>query len=458
MSLHKGVMRDHNINQYNQYLQRVCSECGQKYTIGQYLQNSSHYFLRPWNYRRACETYCLECWLGVGSHDFPTEDNDDHREQNEALAGTDEVLAIENVPVEHKNHDNWPYEKVYGSLIKGDVLSGFQLFLDNGANLVIMPIARVNVDRVFVFPGAITFYPEGVADIDTLNLTPNRLDTTSLSEICAAASGITSNVLKKHPLVIFPCRFDWQVFRITSHKWHLDFIRQVSEDIDRRCLNLLRYKFCRLEPIDNLPAHAGQVASNPMMAGALVYSSEMQEARIIGGAAFTHYLTRGLGLSLQQLEWGEFPRDGEVGNIVNHALSLYAALLESDNHTSRFIQATSLLEFLAQPYAYLKFKEVKKVIARYVARDHAEYQTILDRFEELTSKKTDTDQDIGYRTNVVHMGKRIENLVPDHQALSQLFLELDGYIRPMIDHMISHSEMSFDDYLNVRNLLRPFER
>jgi hypothetical protein len=196
-----------------------------------------------------------------------------------------------------------------------------------------------------------------------------------------------------------------------------------------------------------------------MMASALLYCGALREARIIAGAAFSHYLTRGLGLSLDQLEWEVFPQDGEVGKIVNHALSLYTALLEEPSPTARFMQALSLLEFMAYPDEYRSFKDVAKIIARYVARDHSEYQVIKDRFCELTGKKDPVSlRHIGYRTRVVHMGERIEVLVPDPQARRQLFLELDGYIRPVIDHMVTYSERSFDDYLKVRDTLRPFEK
>jgi len=121
------------------------------------------------------------------------------------------------------------------------------------------------------------------------------------------------------------------------------------------------------------------------------------------------------------------------------------------------MQALSLLEFLAYPDEYQRFEKVKKVIARYVAREPNEYQRILDRFYELTSK-TDpgSGRIIGYRTRVVHMGERIEKLVPNPGARKQLFVELDGYIRPVIGHMITHSDLSFEAYLQQRNALRPF--
>jgi hypothetical protein len=325
-------MSDHGIDEYQQAVQRTCTECGERYTIGQYLETYSHYFSRPWDYRAGCETHCLACWLGVGPRDFPAED-DDSLVRTDAPAAPDEVLAGEDFHV-GEGQDGWPYQAVYESLMEGDLLPAFEWFLHNGANLAFMPIARLRVERPVVFPGAITFYPPGEADLDQLNLIPNRDDTTSLAECCSAASGITRDLLERHPLIVFPCRFDWQAFRHSGHKSHLEFIRRLSEEIDRRCLDFVRYRSCRLEPIDDLPAHAGQVASNHMMAGALLYSGALREARIIGGAAFTHYLTRGLGLPLDQVEWDAFPRDGEVGRIVNHALPVCIAAGVGQSHGS----------------------------------------------------------------------------------------------------------------------------
>jgi hypothetical protein len=442
-------MRDFEADKYQQALERVC-KCGEKYTVQQYLESSLYYFSRPFNYRAGCETYCLACWLGVGPNDFPSEVEEDPEGTGVTSVSPNEIILGNNSNVEHEE-DRWNYEEVYASLMEGDVLPSFRFFLSRGAKLVIMPIARLHVDRTVVFPGAITFYPPGVADLESLNIIQNRRNTTSLAEHSSAASGIDRDILEHHPLVVFPCQFDWETFLSSSHRSHLEFIRRLSEYIDNACLNFVRYKSCCLGLMDDLPAHAGQVASNHMMAAALLYSNELSEARIIGGAAFTHYLTRGLGLPLDQLEWNNFPQVGETGKIVNHAISLYTSILESDNPTARFMQALGLLEFLADPFDYQQFKKVSKIIARYVARDLAEFHKIRDRFYELTGKKdSSTGFFIGYRTRVVHMGTRIEELVPDPGSRKNLFLELDGYIRPVIDHMVAHSEKSFADYLKVR--------
>jgi len=49
---------------------RLCTECGQQYSIQELLSNHALYFEAPHNYDRGCARYCLACWLGVGSATF----------------------------------------------------------------------------------------------------------------------------------------------------------------------------------------------------------------------------------------------------------------------------------------------------------------------------------------------------------------------------------------------------
>ena len=55
-------------------LLRTCEDCGERYSINDFLETQAHYFPHPYNYRKGCETHCLACWLGVGPNDFPGED------------------------------------------------------------------------------------------------------------------------------------------------------------------------------------------------------------------------------------------------------------------------------------------------------------------------------------------------------------------------------------------------
>ena len=189
-----------------------------------------------------------------------------------------------------------------------------------------------------------------------------------------------------------------------------------------------------------------------------MYNRSLREGRIISGDAFTHIITRGLGLPLERITHDEFPEHGEVGGILSHALLLYSTMLEASSPPSFFIQALALLEFLAYPDDYEKFEKVKRVVARYIAQNSNEYSTLLNRFYELTGKKEEgTERIIGYRTCLVHMGQRIEDVVPDLNQRRLLFTELDGYIRAVIDHMVKHSGMNFKDYLILRKDMRQYE-
>ena len=115
------------------------------------------------------------------------------------------------------------------------------------------------------------------------------------------------------------------------------------------------------------------------------------------------------------------------------------------------------MEFLAYPEDYKTFKEVKKVVARYVARSRTEYQKILDRFLELTGKKDPTSSKIiGYRTRIVHIGEKIEDIVETDDDLKLLFLELHSYVKAMLDHMISYSHLDLSEYRKERDRLGPF--
>jgi len=445
-----------DISGYDRTLQRICEDCGTPYTIGEFVESCEDYFRRPYDYRAGCERYCLRCWLGVGPLDFPSAAHE--QEMPEYSPNVESGFQI-SISLGDDERYTWPYEDAYENLVEGNILEAFAWYFERGYKLAVLPISRLHVNRPAFFPCRISFYPPRVIEFKDLCVVPNRGDAESAAERSSYASGVTDELLNSQSLVVVPCRFDWNAFRGSSHEAHVDLIRQLSEEIDRICLDFVRYRLCRIEPIERLPGRAGQIEGTPMIAGALAYSHEDREARTVGGAAFSHVLTRGLGLTMRQLEWNDFPADGEVGHIVEHGLSLYTALLEANNPTARFMQALSLLEFLAYPDEYHKFEEVKKVIARYVARDSKEYQRLLDRFFELTGKKDpESGRIIGYRTRIVHMGEKLEKLVTAPKSRKGLFLELDTYIRQVLDHMIEHSEMSFEDYLKVREEMKPFER
>jgi hypothetical protein len=403
---------------------RVCRSCEAIYTISEWLRSQRSYFEQPYDYLHGCQEYCLNCWLGVGPLDIPEAYGEEPVNEPSQAHGSHEV----------------PDE--------GDLLTRYAEVFGGGFHLAVMPIARVHLEWTPVtYRGLFTFFPPGMANLDALKIVDNRETSSSLAEVSSALSGITADLLQEHPLVAFPCRLDWDKLLRIGHRAHRELICELSEAVDRSCLNYVRYCLCQIDLVDTLPGRAGQVAGNPMMAGACIYNHSLREARIIGGDAFTHLITRGLGLPLESIATEEFPQQGEVGNIVEHALGLYAAVQEASSPTAKFMQVMSLLEYLAFPDEFRPFKKVRAMIVRYASRTP-------DRRDRLTNRlKNDLFGPVGYRTQIIHNGKRLEQLLPSPQQRKELFRELDVYMRPMIDDMVRHSELSWAEFAQHRTTI-----
>lgn len=314
----------------------------------------------------------------------------------------------------------------------GDLLKAYGDRLSGNVHLVVMPITRIRLEWAFpcAAPRGMTFYPKYDIEMENLGIIKNNKTSNSLAEHVSAASGMDHHIQDADTMVVFPFEFDWNQFRRNSHIENTEFIRTLSAYVDITCLNYIKYQHCTLDDIFNLPGRAGTIYSNRMMAGALLYNHGCKEGRIIGGDPFSHCITKGLGLSLGHIDTGSFPKDGEVGNVLRHALMLYSALLDTENPTVRFTQAISLLEYLAYPNRYKNFKEVKKIIARYFTKETDAYLALLVRFNELTGQKDpSSSQVLGLRTRIIHMGSTLEQVVPDVMERCSLFKELDGYIR-----------------------------
>ena len=359
---------------------------------------------------------------------------------------------------------DWPYRDIYPSLMAGDLLKTYQWFFERGQSLCVMPIDRLIVGRVTTFPSGIVIYPKGFLNLGQLRIAPNSSSSSDLSERQSEASGIRQDVMERYPLVVLPVPVNWAEFRGQTHAKHLHWIRYFSESIDRNAMDFCRFRQCRLDNVEDLPCRAGQVPStNPMMAGMAIYSPAAAEGRVVGGAAFTHCITKGLGMPLSQPEWDGMPRRGEVGEIARRGLAIYTQMLESNSETSRYVQAMTLFEFQAYPDRYEDFHKVTQVILPYLSEDRTpERDRLANRFQHLSSGERRVDptqkkpngkpvivKGRGYRQQIVHEGKRLEELVGDDARIT-LFRELDSYLRPVLQHMIMFSEEDFDDYQNVR--------
>lgn len=425
------------LSAYETKLVRICSGCNKGYSISDYTGSNEHHFYRPINYKNGCERNCLECWLGVSVPlDTPPEANN----------------SIEIETPSPEIHLNGYDIASYRSFDKGDLNAAYKNYFQEGCHLAIIPLSRLITDRSIFLPYGIMIYPQGRLSLVNLRIDNKQLTKAASSQI--RASGVRLEKLEKHPLLVIPVKFSWDSLKRGNHSAHLEMIARISEIIDGLCFDVINYQNCKLEHLscETKPAYPGQLMSNSLMSAALLVKSDAMDSVLLAGAAFTHAITKGLGLDLRQPEWDCFPQYGEVGKIAAHGLSLYSQMLQTQSATSKFVQALSLIEFLACPDGYMKFQDIKKVVSKYVTNCPREHERLMERFRELTGKKDETTkQELGLRTNIVHMGVRLEQLIKSRSEREDLFRELDGYIRAMIDHMIDHAHMSSSEYEKFRN-------
>lgn len=428
------------LDDYNLKVERYCSTCsrgcGKLYKLEDY---ESSYFCSPYSYLDVCETICLNCFLFD-----PLEFKND--------SGVQEKRAIDlNLRFPVIEGECWYDSKDEKEIIFGDFRLAYKGYTSNDCHIAVLPISRLATDKTLLLPYGVTIYPEGRLNLSDLQLKNEELE--ELEEL----TGVTLEVLNSHPLVVLPIKLIWSSICDCGHDEGLELIRSISERLDRVCFDLLRYIHCRLRYMADmkLPSSSGQISSNLMMSTALLINGNNNEAHFIAGAAFTHRITKGLGLFLTQPEWEVFPKNSEVGMLVMRAFSLYTQMLQTQSPTSKFIQGLSLLEFLAFPHEYKPFKKVKTVISEYATKSTEERKGILDFFEKLTGKKDlKTGEEIGLRTRIIHIGGCLEDLVESVAERETLFNDLDYYIRCMINHMRKHSGLSFEEYNIIKEKLK----
>jgi hypothetical protein len=95
---------------------------------------------------------------------------------------------------------------------------------------------------------------------------------------------------------------------------------------------------------------------------------------------------------------------------------------------------------------------VSAIVRRYLTDDDQENLRLKERFNDLTGRKDPvTKEYVGYRTRMVHIGDRLSDILPEAVTRKQLFEELDGYIRAVVNHMIIYSALDWDSYKEVRD-------
>jgi len=363
-----------------------------------------------------------------------------------------------------------------------DIVEEFRSELEEGQHLVVMPLTRVLIEDELCI-GKYKFYPIGEVDIRSLRPVPNNshmisndleikeddwlifsFEGKTKRDAATAITGADPEVFKNNPLLVFTVgNLDWDGFlEADTHEYDKKILRNLTREAEK-IMDIIKFYYCRADLVDTLPGTVGTWAGSNGFSSALLFNLEDYESYIIAGSVLTHTVVKGAGLELGINEIESIREEceeilntsGEVGSIVKSALAMHTTFLETNNPTTKFIKAMTLLEFLANPDDYEKFEQVRKLITVHLAKDFTHYLKLKDRFNELTGKKDETGKHIGYRTRIIHIGEDIEDILGDDEIeVNKVMLEVQKYIGRVINDMLRNHQMTWQEFDELRKKKR----
>lgn len=343
----------------------------------------------------------------------------------------------------------------------------FSTDLISGKKLCLLPIARMYADYPVWLSEKMVFYPPNYLDQSKLHIVwePDRelknfnakesaisakyikVEGTELCWMQSAATMVTSEDFLQGGVLAFPMDMDWDSFLSpSSHATHLDFIA-LAVSYAEKVINHVRFDCCRIDQHETLPERAG-LLQNKLFSAALFYNIQDNESYLIAGDVVLQSFTTGLGIDISGAAVPTLP-SGEVKNLVSHALQMHTDALEAPNDTAKFINLVNLLEYLADPSEYIPMKKVKGRIARHVAKTISEYEKIIEDFKFLTSKKDLDGSNIGLRHNIIHLGKRLEDIL-DAEERKAILIRMDRYASMVIEDLLNMSDSNWSDVETLR--------
>ena len=329
-------------------------------------------------------------------------------------------------------------------MMKYNILDDYPEFENHQTNnyLFILPILRLEISEKLKI-GKYILYPKNTIDFDYL--TTNIIS----EDIIANKDFFNSNTLVTFSEYI-------EISRPFSKLYDREFVSKAYQEAEK-VLNFIKFFYCKYSDPNTLIGKSGQRIDGK----SVVFVFQGIGSPFTGikeDFYLSHLIIKGSGLIirnftiLKSIKLFENERN-EVGNIIIHALELNSMILEANTKTQKFALIMSLMEYLGFPNSFELFKKVKTKIICHNTNNFPDYLDLCQRFEELTGGLKDEktgEKDIGLRTQIIHIGKIIEDLIVNELELNDLFFELQGYIYHTINDMFNFYDKKWIDLENFR--------
>ncbi|VIF60129.1 Uncharacterised protein [Clostridioides difficile] len=328
-------------------------------------------------------------------------------------------------------------------LIKGcDYLYSIYLDYQNlEANkaIALVPIKSFNISKKIVI-GDITIYPKGKINVE---------------EIGKCCFDFTFEEIKTlfydSVIMAIPTYYAKPLFGISllpnEKTKFINTVLETAEDV----MNVMRFIFCNWDKNSNLPQRAGYIHN--MISGFLLYFptsdvySYIFDKYVTQNYSLTNELYIDVDISIENLNKYSLVlinESYEVASIIKHAFRIYSNILYMPTSTNKFMQAMSMIEYLANPFEYVKMQDVKTKIIPFSVDSKKKYHEICERFKQLTSLKNEHNEQIGLRTCIVHNGKNLDQLISESYKIDMLLRELQMYVCNFINHIIIYTKYNWD--------------
>jgi hypothetical protein len=320
--------------------------------------------------------------------------------------------------------------------------------------LIILPVSRLEIDEA-ILTDSMCLFPAGAFQIEKIDV--RKLSGSSfqggtsnpLRDYVTDVTNVEIEVFKTLPVIVFTKEISFEFYHSLKQNEDNDLIKSFSQTADDM-LDLLRFYRGEYNIPELMPAKAG--IWNNRYSTALVYFPKYQVGYIQAREVELKTFIKGIGMDFFQKDLIEMNpllnfEISEVGFVAKHALKLNTVIHEMDDLTMKFAQIMILFEYLGNPNEFENFKKIKPKLVACIAKDKAHYHILSERFRELTGGIGDNAESkkIGIRTSIIHLGKRIEDLMGQEDRKA-LFRELQHYVTTLINDLILNADMKWDEY------------
>lgn len=222
-------------------------------------------------------------------------------------------------------------------------------------------------------------------------------------------------------------------------------LERICNKVDRH-LDKVRLKKCYFGNKEMLPGIAGVIDNYQR---GFIIDMESNLVRDMLGHVYNIFSIPGIGLEIDSDDLVNEPkfdalfmteRTDEVFLSCRSAISRINEAYYFNNYNAAFVYLMSTLEMLASNN-YMQFKKVKTNIAAFIATNKSDYHLICESLRNISEE---------IRTEIVHNGKDLYDLMDSEQELTKLFGFIVNTIITYCENVIDTGITNFNDLIEVR--------